>query len=48
MPFTSVTLMLPASATWPEACTIELEILPLLMPIGTVWPLPHSELEEAI
>ena len=24
-PLTSVTLMLPASATWPEACTIELD-----------------------
>jgi hypothetical protein len=48
MPLTSVTLMVPASATWPEACTIELDTLPLLMPIETVWPLPHSLLEEAM
>jgi len=40
--------MLPASATRPEAGTIELVTWPLLMPMETVWPLPHSELEAAM
>ena len=48
IPLASVTLMFPASATRPEALTIELVTWPLLMPIETVWPLPHSELEEAM
>src|SRR5207253_7518051 len=43
-----MTLISPASATRPEALTIELETWPLLMPIETVWPLPHSELEAAM
>src|SRR6478752_1502711 len=48
MPLASVTLILPASATRPEAGTIGLVTWPLLMPIATVWPLPHSELEAAM
>ena len=49
MPLTSVTVMLPASATRPDACTMPSpETLPLAMPIETVAPLPHSELDEAM
>ena len=50
MPLTSVTLIEPASATWPEAVTIALldSTRPLLMPIATLAPLPHTELDEAI
>src|ERR1700753_2132364 len=49
MPLTSVTLMTPASATWPDALTMpSLETLPFAMPIETVAPLPHSELDEAM
>jgi len=47
-PLANVTLMVPASATRPEALTVELETWPLLIPIETVWPSPHSDLEEAI
>lgn len=47
-PLARTTLILPASATLPEACTIELDTWPLLMPIETVWPSPHSLLEEAM
>src|SRR5690349_6963904 len=48
MPLARMTLILPASATLPEACTIGLETWPLLMPIETVWPSPHSLLEDAM
>ena len=39
--------MVPASATWPEAVTIELldSTRPLLIPIATLAPLPHTELD---
>src|ERR1700753_2719528 len=41
--------MLPASATRPDALTMPSpETLPLAMPIETVAPLPHSELDEAM
>src|SRR5581483_4770809 len=49
MPLASVTLMLPASATRPDALIMPSpETLPLLMPIESVAPLPHSELDEAM
>src|SRR5258708_2633868 len=50
MPLTSVTLILPASATRPEALTPELAdaTWPLLMSIATLAPLPQAEFDEAI
>ena len=50
MPLASVTLMLPALATRPEALIIALveATWPLLMPIDTVAPLPQAEFDEAI
>src|SRR5262249_36671441 len=46
----SVTLTTPASATWPAALTAASldAILPLLMPIESVAPLPHSDEEDAM
>src|SRR6202035_2297604 len=50
MPLISVTEMLPASATRPDAVTMALldATWPLLMPIATVVPLGQAELLEAI
>jgi hypothetical protein len=50
IPLISVTLTTPASATWPEALTAALldAMWPLLMPIESVAPSPHSDEEEAI
>jgi hypothetical protein len=49
-PLARVTLMLPASATRPDAVTIALvdATWPWLIPIETVVPLPQAELDEAI
>src|SRR5581483_1798183 len=48
-PLTSVTVMPPASATRPDACTMPSpDTRPLAMPIETLAPLPHSELDEAM
>jgi hypothetical protein len=48
MPVLKLTLMLPASATRPDAVTAALleAIWPLLMPIATVAPLPHVSLDD--
>src|SRR4051794_2916117 len=50
MPVLKLTLMLPASATRPDAETAALleAIWPLLMPIATVAPLPQVSLDEAM
>src|SRR3954468_20761501 len=49
MPLTSVTVIPPASATRPDALTTPSPVtLPLAIPIETVAPLPHSELDEAM
>ncbi|MBR1362981.1 hypothetical protein [Bradyrhizobium ottawaense] len=50
MPVLKVTLMLPASATRPDAVTAALvdAICPLLIPIATVAPLPQVSLEDEI
>jgi hypothetical protein len=50
MPLISVTLILPASATRPDALTPEFAdaICPLLMSIDTVEPSPHAAFGDAI
>jgi hypothetical protein len=50
MPLISVTLILPASATRPDALTPEFAdaICPLLMSIDTVAPSPHAAFGDAI
>ena len=50
MPLVRVTLMLPASATRPDAVISGLveATWPLLIPIETVAPLPHALFDEAI
>ena len=50
MPVLKVTLMLPASATRPDAVTAALPdaIWPLLMPMATVEPLPQVWLDDAM
>jgi hypothetical protein len=49
-PLDNVTLMLPASATWPVAVTAALfeATWPLLIPIDTDAPLLQAALDEAI
>src|SRR4029079_13489156 len=48
MPVLRVTLMLPASATRPDAVTAALldAICPLLIPIATIAPLPQVSLDD--
>ena len=50
MPVLKVTLMMPASATRPDAVTVALldAIWPLLMPIETAAPLLQAALDEEI
>jgi hypothetical protein len=50
MPLAKVTLMMPASATRPDAVTMALveATRPLLIPIETDVPLLHAVFEEAI
>jgi len=50
IPLDRVTLMVPASATWPDADIMALDdaTRPLLMPMESVAPLPHVEFDELI